>query len=284
MTNLITTPLFESCMYIMAVYGVYLLFSTLKFFDISTDNVFAFGSIAGAFVLIETESLVLAFIAIIILGFVVGSFTSVLYSSLKVPKLLAGIITYSILFSINIKFFHKPNISFSNDLYETSLIPYLIIGFDLFIFSFLVFLFKTKIGKSLITIGSNPKLITEFGGRHNLLLLLGVGLGNALIATSGFMTSLYYGFSDVNMGVGILINSVAGIIIAESIMSHFNKKYRFIIIFLGIVIYNFLLFLVISYLSFGFLDFSDYKLISGLIIILFFIFNRKQLSEVMSLN
>ena len=283
MSSLVTVPLFESCMYMLAIFGVYILFSILKFADISTDNVFAFGSISGAFVFLSTNSLFLTVISVFLLGFLIGSFTSFLYSVIKIPKLLAGIITYSILFSINIKFFRKPNISFDSNLINSEIVPYLIIGLDILFFLFIVFLFKTKLGKSLTTAGTNPNLLLEFGAPYKLILIIGVGFCNSLIATSGFLTSIYFGFSDFNIGVGILVNSVAAIIISERLMSYFNKLYRFLVVFGGIVLYNFLLYFIISYLSFGFLDFSDYKLISGLIIILFFVFNRKQLNDVMSL-
>jgi putative tryptophan/tyrosine transport system permease protein len=283
MSSLITVPLFESCMYMLAIYGVYILFSILKFADISTDNVFAFGSISGAYILLNTHNLFLAIVFVFTFGFFIGSFTSLLFTVIKVPKLLAGIITYSILFSINIKFFHKPNVSFEKNLFDPNFIPYLIIGLDLFIFIFVVFLFITKIGKSLVTAGNNPSILMEFGAPYKFLLLVGVGLCNAFIASSGFLTSLYFGFSDVNIGVGILINSVAAVIISERIMSYFNKKLRFLVVFIGILLYNFLLYFIISYLSFGFLDFSDYKLISGFIIIMFFIFNRNQTRDIISI-
>ena len=266
----------------LAVYGMYVLFKILKFPDISADNVFAFGSIAGAFYLINTENVYVAIGITMLSGFVIGNFTSILYSLIKIPKLLAGIITYSILFSINLKFFQKPNVSLNEELYNNTAIIYTISALDIVAIVFIIYLFKTKLGKTLITAGSNSSLLKEFEASYPLILLIGLGLCSAFIALSGFLTSLYFGFSDVNIGVGTLINSVAAIMISEKLITFFNKNLRFLIIFLGILSYNFILYFIITYLLFDFLDYSDYKLISGLIIILFFIFNRKSLEDLIS--
>ena len=86
----------------------------------------------------------------------------------------------------------------------------------------------------------------------------------------------------MGLGIGLLVNSVASIIITENLMLYFPKKFHIFLIPVGVFVYNLLLFFVITYLSFGFLDFTDYKLISGLIIILFFITSNKKAKEIIS--
>lgn len=281
MMNLLETPFYECLMYTFCVYGIYLLFRELKFPDISTDNVFSLGSISFAFFLFQNINIFLALILTFVMGFIVGSFTSILYSKLKIPKLLSGIITYSILFSINLKFFQKPNISISSNLLSTNKFLFLLTA-NILVIIFVAFLFKSKFGKSINTLGNNSSILKEFKAPTTLILLVGVGISNALIATSGALTSIYFGFSDVGIGVGLLINSVASIIIAENLMLYFSKSMRFIIIPIGVFIYHLILFIVIKYLSFGILDYTDYKLVSGLVIILFFLTSNKKAKDIIS--
>jgi putative ABC transport system permease protein len=279
--TLIETPLYECLIYTLCVYGVYLLFRQLKFPDISTDNVFSFGSISFAYFLLSSQNFLVATLLTLVAGFIVGCFTSLLYAKLKIPKLLCGIITYSILFSINLKFFKKPNVSIPENLIPTNTTLALII-INVIVIAFIVLLYKSKLGKAINTFGNNTTILKEFNAPTTLILLLGSGIANGAIALSGGLTSAYFGFSDVGMGTGLLINSVAAIIIAENIMLYFPRKFYIFIIPIGVFLYNFILFLVITYLSFGFLDYTDYKLVSGFIIILFFLTSNKKAKEIIS--
>lgn len=277
--TLLETPLYECLIYTLCVYGVFLLFRQLKFPDISIDNVFSFGSISFVYFLLLIENFWVASLLTLVSGFIVGCFTSLLYSKLKIPKLLCGIVTYSILFSINLKFFKKPNISIPHHLiYENVLLILLIINVAAIVF--VALLFKSKLGKAINTFGNNPNILKEFSAPTTLVLLLGSGIASAVISLSGGMTAFYFGFADVGLGAGLLINSVAAIIVAENLMLYFPAKYYVFVIPVGVFVYNFILFLVITYLSFGFLDYTDYKLVSGAIIVLFFITSNKKAREV----
>jgi putative tryptophan/tyrosine transport system permease protein len=279
--TLVETPLYECLIYSLCVYGVYWLFRQLKFPDISTDNVFSLGSISFAFFLLSTKSFLAATLLTLTSGFIVGSFTALLYAKLKIPKLLCGIITYSILFSINLKFFNRPNISIPENLIPSNTtLALLVINGS--VIAFVFFLYRSKLGKAINTFGNNPAILREFHAPTTLILLLGSGIANAFISLSGGLTSVYFGFSDVGMGTGLLINSVAAIIIAENIMLYFPSRFHIFIIPVGVFVYNLILFLVISYFSFGFLGYTDYKLVSGAVIILFFLTSNKKAKEIVS--
>ncbi|GHT00918.1 ABC transporter permease [Bacteroidia bacterium] len=281
--EILTVPIQESLIYMLAVYGVYILFKTLKFPDISVDNVFSLGSMGGAFLLVNTNSLTLTLGGTFILGFLIGALTATLFVYIKIPKLFAGIITYTILFSINLKFFGKSNISLGKDLfYSSSEILWIIIAVDILALSGLLYLLKTILGKNLVSVGTNPNVLKEFGASYPLLLILGVGLCDALISTSGFLTSIYFRFSDTSLGIGILVNSVAAVILSQFIINTYKIKYENLSILIGIFLYNFILYFVISYMSFGIFDHTDYKLISGLVIVVFFVFNKRSVKEIVS--
>jgi putative ABC transport system permease protein len=204
-----------------------------------------------------------------------------LYAKLKVPKLLSGIITYSILFSINLKFFQKPNISISDNVLPSNT-TLILIAINTIVIAFVAVLYNSKLGKAINTFGNNPTILKEFNAPSTLVLILGGSIANALISLSGGLTSVYFGFSDVGMGIGLLINSVAAIIIAENIMLYLPNRFHIFVVPAGVFIYNFILFLVISKFSFGFLGYTDYKLVSGVIIILFFVASNKKAKEIVS--
>lgn len=279
--TLFETPFHECLIYTLCVYGVYILFRQLKFPDISTDNVFSFGSITFAYFLTVTHNFFFAILLTSIGGFIIGCFTSLLYEKLRIPKLLCGIITYSMLFSINLKFFGRPNISLMESSMPSSVQSTLVI-INLIIISFIVLLYMSRLGKAMNTFGNNPSILREFNAPSTLILLLGSGISNALICVSGGLTSSYFGFSDVSIGTGLLINSVAAIVISENIMQYLPRRYYILVIPLGVFLYNLILFLVITYLSFGFLDYTDYKLISGIVIILFFLASNRKAKEIIS--
>jgi len=222
--EILTVPLQESLIYMLAVYGVYILFKTLKFPDISVDNVFSLGSMGGAFLLVNTSSLALTLGGTFIIGFLVGALTAIFFVYIKIPKLFAGIITYTILFSINLKFLGKSNISLGKDLfYSSPEVLWIIIDVDIVVLSGLLYLLKTILGKNLVSVGTNPNVLKEFGASYPLLLILGVGFCDALISTSGFLTSIYFRFSDTSLGIGILVNSVAAVILSQFIQYIQNK-------------------------------------------------------------
>ncbi len=279
--HLISTPFFETLIYSLSVYGIYILFRQLKFPDISTDNVFSLGAVSFTYFLLTTANIYISIILTLLIGFFVGGFTSILYSKLRIPKLLSGIITYSILFSINLKFFNKPNISIPENVISSNTSLVLLLT-NVLVILLVAILMQSKLGKSINTIGNNDNILKEFKAPTFWILLIGCGISNSLITLSGGLTALYFGFADVGLGIGLLINSVASIIITENMMLYFPKKNHIYLIPLGVFTYNLLLFVVITYLSFGFLDFTDYKLISGLIIILFFITSNKKAKEIIS--
>ncbi|RRD57790.1 ABC transporter permease subunit [Tannerella forsythia] len=281
--EVLTIPLQESLIYMLAVYGIYIMFKTLKFPDISVDNVFSLGSIAGAFLLTNTSSLFLSLSGTFLVGFFTGAFTAILFYCIKIPKLFAGIITYTVLFSINLKFFGKPNISLGNYLTLSDQESFgFILIVDIVILGTLLWFLRTILGKNLVSVGTNPNVLKEFGTSYPLLLIIGMGICGALISVSGFLTSLYFKFSDISLGIGVLINSVAAIIISQFIVSTYKLKYENLCVLIGVFLYNFILYFVISYMSFGLFDHTDYKLISGIVITLFFVFNKKSVKEIVT--
>lgn len=266
--NSLIVPLQETALYLLAAYGLYFMVKILRFPDISTDNVFSLGGIAGVFAISLGSSALLTALLVTLVGAVVGIFTSCLHSIAKIPKLMAGVLTYSMLFSVNLKFFGRPNVPLAGP-ESWELLPIIIVDLAAFILFFYISI--SQLGKSLVATGVNPRLITEFEGPKRSLIAVGVGLGNGLVALSGYLTSNYFGFADVGLGTGVLIHAIAVIMIGEEVLRYWKRVHWLVALAAASVLYNMITYNLITHLAGGILSFSDYKIVAGFVVITLFL-------------
>jgi len=277
------SPLVEALLYATSIWAIFLILRVVRFPDISADNVFSLGSIGGAFVLLRTNSIGAALVAAFALGAAAGATTSVLHSLLRVPKLLAGVIMFSVLYSINLKFFGKPNVSLGLVSFPLNSI-FIAVIVDLLIVVLISFGLRTKLGHSLIGLGENPSILAEFGAPRPILLAIGLASAGGLFATSGFLASLRFGFSDVSLGAGVLVNSVAALLVGEVCANAARGRWMPVFLFLGGLLYFAVTYVVVRYLTFGLLDYSDYKIVSAGLIVILFALNKRRPIDLMSFS
>ena len=108
-----------------------------------------------------------------------------------------GLIHFSIIFS--------PTVGLGDSLPETwGILIFMIIV--TFVIKFLTDLFlKTEIGLAVRATGDNKRMIRSLSANTNLLVVLGLGLSNALVAFSGALIAQQGGFADVGMGIGMIV-------------------------------------------------------------------------------
>jgi hypothetical protein len=104
-------------------------------------------------------------------------------------------------------------------LLEGSEYAQLIIPLALLIIVMLVlFIFlQTRFGLILRATGDNDQMVRAIGGNTNFTILIGMGLSNALVAMAGAMIAQYQSFTDISMGVGMVVIGLASVIIGEVI-------------------------------------------------------------------
>jgi len=275
--------LVEGLIYSLMVLGVYITFRFLDFPDLTVDGSFPLGAAVTAFLLVNGfnpfAGILLSFFA----GCLAGSFTALLHNKLKIPSLLAGILTMTMLYSINIRILgNRANVSllktknlfaiiseifnpiFSNDL--TILI---------FLFLFVIVIkicldvfFSTDLGLSLRALGNNERFIIQLSINPQLLKIIGVAISNGLVSLSGCLVAQYQGFSDVGMGQGIIISGLASVMIGEFLI--FSKKNIFLVTLsaiLGSLLYKAIMYFGRFYGYYINMTPNDLKLITGLLII-----------------
>ena len=294
----------EGLIYALMVLGVFITFRILDFPDLTVDGSFATGACVAGILIINgydmNSVLIMAFLA----GVGAGVFTALLHTVLKIPNLLAGIITMTMLYSINIRILlNKSYLSLTDYKNEGSMIVYsasaailkflssLGIIFDetiastvgMFIF-FLIFVmfikllidifFRTDLGISIGALGSNEQMILSQGVNPNTLKVIGVGLSNGLVALSGALYAQFIGSANAQSGVGIIVIGLAAVMLGEFIIRS-NKIWliTFGVIF-GSIIYKGIVFLAIKYgyvIGFGT---NDLKLITGILIIVIIVLGK----------
>ncbi|MBT3225477.1 MAG: ABC transporter permease [Deltaproteobacteria bacterium] len=264
---------------IMAI-GVYLTFRILDFPDLTVDGSLPLGASITALAL---TSGINPFIALLLAGFggfLAGMVTAILNTKLKVLHLLASILTMIALYSINIRIMDGPNISLlATDTVFDPLINFGVPGYlasTMFFVAFaalivvgVIWFLYTEIGLSLLATGDNPQMITAQGVNTHTIIILGVGLSNALVALAGSLIAQNQGAADVNMGVGTIIAGLASVIVGETVFGDKTIPRAIIAVLVGSVIYRMAIALALG-LEMGRFSVnpSDLNLITALLVII----------------
>ncbi len=272
MNNLIITTLEQGLVFAILAMGVFITYKILDIPDLSAEGTFPF----GAFIFIKLISLGLDPISATILSFFISSLagliTATLFIKLKIQPILAGILTMTMLYSVNLRILGQPNFAiFEYDLifdYGSKLIILLLI---VLLVKLLLDLFlKTELGYLLLVTGDNEKLTTSLGKNKNHFKILGFMLANGLIGLSGALMAQYNGFADISMGGSIIVIALASIIIGDTILKDMSKLKNTTRAIIGALIYQAIGSVAIDM---G-LNPDDLSAINALIVIVFIAYNN----------
>ncbi|MDE3212989.1 MAG: ABC transporter permease [Bacteroidota bacterium] len=211
------------------------IFITMKVFnipDITTDGSYTLGAAVTAVLLTHNLPPVLILPACLLFGFIAGVCTGLIHTKLKIDALLAGILVMTGLYSINLMILGRSNIPligvpsifgwfpvFQNPLLNQlciTLILVLILGF------LLNYLLKTDFGIAMRATGNNPVMTQSFGINNDQIKIIGLAMANGLTALSGYLVAQYQGFTDINMGIGIVITGLGSVLIADALRIWLN--------------------------------------------------------------
>ena len=218
--------------YGLVALGIVITFRILAFPDLTVDGSFPLGAAVVSRLIIEGVSPIYGIFMAIICGFLAGCCTGFLNTKLKINSLLAGILMMTMLYSVNLRIMGRSNIQLLT--VNTLLTPLENLDINRFIpiitfFFIVVFAIKfltdmflhTQIGFAMRATGDNEQMIRTLGVNTDHMTLLGLGISNAFVALSGALVAQDQGFSDVGMGIGMIVAGLASIIIGEAL---FGKK------------------------------------------------------------
>ena len=270
---------------IMAI-GIYVTYKILDIADLTVDGSLCTGGATCVILLVNGCPMWLALICSILVGMLAGLITGILITKLKIPAILAGILTQLALYSINLHImgfgttsFSKSNLPISVDKYnlivssryvrELSLRNPIIVVilFVAIVIAILYWFFGTELGCSIRATGANQFMARSQGINTDKTKVIGLVISNSLVALSGALLSQYQGFADINMGRGAIVIGLAAVIIGEQIFDKVFKNFalKLFACVLGAIIY----YLVIQFVLKLGLSTDDLKMLTAIVVAIF---------------
>jgi len=269
----------QGLVYGIMVIGVYLTFRILDFPDLTVDGSLPLGASISAVAITSGMNPYLSLIFALLGGFIAGTVTAILNTKFKILHLLASILTMIALYSINIRIMGGPNIALLGA--DTVFDPIIALGvaphlasvlvfalFAVLVMASVIWFLKTEFGQAVLATGDNPQMIISQGVNTHLIIIVGVGLSNGLVALSGALVAQNQGAADVGMGIGTIIAGLASVIVGETVFGSNSIARAIIAAVLGSVVYRLAIALALG-LEFGGFAFSpsDLNLITALLVI-----------------
>ena len=84
------------------------------------------------------------------------------------------------------------------------------------------YILKTDFGIAMRATGNNPAMTKALGINNDRMKIIGLAIANSFTALSGFLVAQYQNFSDINMGIGIVITGLGTVLIADALRIWFN--------------------------------------------------------------
>lgn len=267
---------------IMAL-GLYLTYRVLNYADLTVDGSLALGGAISAVYVAAGVQPIVAILLATLGGMIAGAVTGFLHTKLNIPDLLAGILTQFGLYSINLRIMGKANFGLLNvetlfsqvkALGVPSKWAGLVVGlvFVIILIILIYCFFGTEIGCALRATGNNPDMVKAMGGNTKSYVVLGLVVGNGLVAMSGALLAQYQGFADVQMGVGTIVIGLAAIMIGEVLFSKRTYFHRLTGVIIGSIVYRIIISIVlrISLTANGVIKITadDMKLITAVIVVI----------------
>lgn len=259
--------------YSLLAFGTYISFRILNVADLTVDGSFVLGAAVSA-VFTFRDMPVTGLLLAIIAGAAAGIITALLQTKMGIQPILAGILTMTGLYSINLMVMEgKANIPLLNkesifthayEVFDTKaykIITLMIIVFA--IFAILNWFFRTQLGLSIRATGDNEDMCRASSIDTDMIKVVGFALSNAIVALSGALVAQMQQSADINMGAGMVVISFASIIIGSVIIKNKNITLGLLSVMIGSVIYRFIIALILT-TSF---PPSYLKLISALVVI-----------------
>ena len=238
------------CIYALVALALFLSFRILNIADMTTDGSFTLGCAVSATVALAGHP-ILALPAAMAAGAAAGFITSALQTKFRIPSILAGIITNTGLYTVNLAvmgFSSNVNLLKTETIFSMAketlgsgykLIPALVI--TLAVGAFLIFFLKTRLGLSIRATGDNADMVRASSINTAFTVTIGLMLSNSLTALSGAVLAQYQKTADINLGTGMVIIGLASLIIGETLLPRGKTWMKVLGAVLGSVLYRFII-------------------------------------------
>lgn len=286
----------EGLFYGIFALGVYITYKILDVADLTVDASIVTGcAVTVICIKYGVPPLVAVFIAFIA-GMLAGLLTGFFHTILKIPAILAGILSQFSLYTINMiimglqAYMEKDGtnrapipmsptayasisdyalIVSSRDKESAAIVGFIFVAA---IIALLYWFFGTEFGCSLRATGANPKMARAQGINTGFATVFGLMFSNGFVALAGGLLAQFTGGSNITFGAGAIVIGLASVVIGEVLHgaifkkgSNFAVKLLFVVI--GSLVYSLIKRVVINI---G-LDTNFLKLISAVIVAIFLV-------------
>ncbi len=253
MLDMIIGTVTQGLIYALLSYGIYITYKILDFPDLTVDGSFPLGAAVTAVLLIKGYNPYLTLLFAMAAGALAGLATGIIHVRLKVRDLLAGIITMTALFSINLQiggsnlsvergidtiFTAQPTMLLFGSvslMYRKLIVAFIIaLIFKLLLDAYL----KTKSGMLLRAVGDNSALVTSLAKDNGRVKILGLVLANALVALAGAIVCQEQRSFSATMGTGQMVFGLATVIIGTTLFRRLDFVKGTTAVVIGSILYK----------------------------------------------
>lgn len=259
MTNQLLGAVELGLVYGLMVLGVFITFRILKIPDLTVDGSITLGMAVSA-MLTNAGHPILAILIALAAGALAGSCTAFFQTKVKIPSILAGIMTMSALYSINLLIMNNgtPNISIlgSDTVFSlfqdmTGLSKHaalIIVGLLIcgIVVALVEFFFTTHTGLCICATGDNEEMVRATSVSTTKMKWIALALANGCVAISGAVYTQYMGYADVTAGSGTIVIGFASVIIGETLCVKRSLPIGFISAIVGSVAYRLIIAIAIK--------------------------------------
>ena len=223
--------------------GVYLSFRVYQMPDITADGSFPLGAAITARLLKDGTDPVTATAAGMAGGMLAGTVTGLIHVRFKVNALLSGILVMTALYSVNLRVMGSSNLPITASTVftpfedagrrafgaEAAVLGRPVPGGDIGLLAaaalvvllaagLMIAFLKTELGAAMRATGDNARMLRALGTSTDRMIVLGLGLSNALVALSGSLFAQMQSFADAQMGIGVLVLGLASVILGQTLV------------------------------------------------------------------
>jgi putative ABC transport system permease protein len=222
--------------------GVFVSYRVYHTLDLTTDGSFGIGLAVLAALLVRGISPLTATALGAMAGAVAGGITGTLHTRFGVGALLAGVLTTTALYSVDLFVMGGGNLSLARTESLMTLAERLfgfppsltvlgttVSGGNLATLAMtallagglalgLVHFMGTDLGLAMRAAGNNPRMAKAISIDVDRMVVLGLGLSNGLTALSGALLAQYLGFANIQMGLGAVVTGVATLMVGETLL------------------------------------------------------------------
>ncbi len=254
----------------LLITGVMIPFRLLNFPDLTAEGSYPLGGALCASLIAGGTSPVFALIIATVCSGTLGIGTAFIHIKYKVNTLLAGIILSTMVYSVNLRTMGKANIAlfelpnlfndFSSGI-SSQIITLIIINVCLL--TILYLFLNTERGLRFRAVGLNPKFAERQGANLNKNIIMGLFVGNAFSGLAGALFVQIQGYADIGIGVGIVIHTLAAMMIGEKIVGTGTILRLILVPLIGSILYQ----QIQNFALLGGLAPSDLKFFTGAIML-----------------